>query len=130
MCRLVSIDTNFNTKIMVADIKAEYINNISQKAGLCKNISHIYLFGSALKEECKEASDIDILVVSDIARSKLYKTKSFNLFLVDLHEKDNYYQQYDVICVHGMQELEKNRHRIMLYYDILMNGEELYRRNV
>ena len=79
MCRLVSIDTNFNTKIMVADIKAEYINNISQKAGLCKNISHIYLFGSALKEECKEASDIDILVVSDIARSKLYKTKSFHL---------------------------------------------------
>ncbi len=130
MCRLVSIDTNFNTKIMVADIKAEYINNILQKAGLCKNISHIYLLGSALKEECKEASDIDILVVSDIARSKLYKTKSFNLFLVDLHEKDNYYQQYDVICVHGMQELEKNRHRVMLYYDILMNGEELYRRNV
>lgn len=128
MCRLVSIDTNFNTKIMVADIKAEYINNILQKAGLCKNISHIYLFGSALKEECKEVSDIDILVVSDIARSKLYKTKSFNLFLVDLHEKDNYYQQYDVICVHGMQELEKNRHRVMLYYDILMNGEELYRR--
>ena len=93
-----------------------------------KRQSHIYLFGSALKEECKEASDIDILVVSDIARSKLYKTKSFNLFLVDLHEKDNYYQQYDVICVHGMQELEKNRHRVMLYYDILMNGEELYRR--
>ena len=44
MCRLVSIDTNFNTKIMVADIKAEYINNISQKAGLCKNISHIYFW--------------------------------------------------------------------------------------
>ena len=128
MCRLVGIGTNFNTKVMVADIKAEYIINILEKADLCRNICSIYLFGSVLKEECREDSDIDVLIVSDIARSKLYKSKSFNHFLIRLHERDNYLQQYDVICVHGMNELEKNRHKVILYNDVLMNGRELYRR--
>lgn len=128
MCRLVSMDTNFDSNIMVADIKAEYIANILDKAGICRNICSIYLFGSVLNEECKETSDIDVLVVSDIARSKLYKTKSFNQFLGRLHEKDGYLQQYDVICVHGMEELKKNRDRVMLYHDVLTSGKELYRR--
>lgn len=128
MCRLVGINTNFDTKIMVADIKMKYVINILEKADICKNICSIYLFGSVLKEECKEESDIDVLVVSDITRSKLYKLKSFNQFLIKLHEKDDYVQQYDVICVHGMKELEKNQHRVMLYHDILANGRELYRR--
>lgn len=128
MCRLVDIDTNFNTKIAVADIKAEYINSILKNAVLCKNICNIYLFGSALKEDCKETSDIDVLVVSDVARSKLYKMKSFHSFLIKLHEKDHYFQQYDVVCVHGMEELKKNRHKVVLYNDVLVNGKELYRR--
>lgn len=128
MCRLVGINTNFDTKIMVADIKMKYVINILEKADICKNICSIYLFGSVLKEECKEESDIDVLVVSDITRSKLYKLKSFHQFLIKLHEKDDYVQQYDVICVHGMKELEKNQHRVMLYHDILANGRELYRR--
>lgn len=126
MCRLVNIDTNFDSNIMVADIKAEYIANILEKAEICRNICSIYLFGSALNEECRETSDIDVLVVSDVTRSKLYKTKSFNQFLVKLHEKDGYLQQYDVICVHGMKELEKNRGKF--YHDVLANGKELYRR--
>lgn len=128
MCRLVGIDTNFDTKIMVADIKIKYIANILEKADICRNILSIYLFGSVLKEECEESSDIDILVVSEVTRSKLYKSKSFNQFLMKLHDKDSYYQQYDVICVHGMKELEKNRHKVRLYNDVLTNGRELYRR--
>lgn len=128
MCKLVGIDTNFDTRIMVADIKTEYIVNILEKADICKDICSIYLFGSVLNEECKADSDIDILVVSDITRSKLYRTKNFKRFLMELHEKDDYFQQYDVICVHGMKELQKNRHRVMLYDDILTNGRELYRR--
>ncbi len=128
MSRLIYIDTNFNTKIMIADIKEEYVANILEKADICSNISSIYLFGSVLSEECNEDSDIDLLVVSDIPRSRLYKTKSYSRFLTGLHDKDDYYQQYDVICVHGMDELKKNRRRIMLYDELLANGRELYRR--
>ncbi len=129
MSRLIEIDTNFDTRIMVAEIKAEYITNILEKAHICRNISNIFLFGSVLIEECTEESDIDLLVVSDVTRSRLYRTKSYQIFLMKMHDKDNYYQQYDVICVHGIGELEKNRHKIMLYNDVLMNGSELYRRN-
>lgn len=43
MCRLVGIDTNFNTEIKVADIKAVYIMNIMEKAVICQNIRSIYL---------------------------------------------------------------------------------------
>lgn len=128
MCRLVGIDTNFNTEIKVADIKAVYIMNIMEKAVICQNIRSIYLFGSVLKEECEQESDIDLLVVSDVTRSKLYKTKSFQRFMVKLHDRDDYFQQYDVICVHGMNELEKNKNKIVLYNEILTNGMELYRR--
>ena len=128
MCMLVNVDTNFNTNIMVADIKEEYVVNILEKARICSNISSIYLFASVLSEECNEDSDIDLLVVSDISRSRLYKTKSYGRFLTGLHDRDDYFQQYDVICVHGMDELKKNRHRIMLYEDLLANGKELYRR--
>jgi len=52
VCRLVSIDTNFHSEIMVADIKAEHIMNILEKACICRNICNIYLFGLVLKEEC------------------------------------------------------------------------------
>lgn len=128
MCSLVEIDTNFDTRIMVADIKEAYVINILEKAGICRNICNIYLFGSVLREECKEESDIDVLVVSDLARSRLYKNKDFNRFLTKLHERDNYIQQYDVICVHGIEVLEKNRQRIKLYDEVLTNGRELYRR--
>lgn len=88
MCGLVDINTHFNTKVMVADVKAAYIVNIMEKAAICKNVQSIYLFGSVLKEVCREDSDIDLLVVSDIARSKLYKTRGFKHFLVKLHDKE------------------------------------------
>lgn len=67
-----------------------------------------------------------MLVDSDISRSRLSKTKSHSLFLTGLHDKDNYFQQYDVICVYGMGELKKNRYKIALFNDVLTNGSELY----
>lgn len=63
--------------------------------------------------------------MSDVTRSRLYKTKDFNQFLMKLHEKDGYFQQYNVICVHRMRELEKKRHKVALYNEILANGREL-----
>jgi hypothetical protein len=49
--------------------------------------------------------------------------------MVKLHDRDDYFQQYDVICVHGINELEKNKNKIVLYNEILTNGMELYRRD-
>lgn len=128
MCQLVNIETNFGTEIPVADIKAEYITNVLEKAGICRNIFRIFLFGSALEERCREESDIDLLVISNISRPKLYVTESFHWFLAAIYDMDGGTQKYDMICTYGLDELERDRRRICSYRRILFEGKEIYRR--
>lgn len=128
MCQMVSIKTNFDTEIQVADIKKDVIENIIKAASACKRICQIILFGSAIEERCQEDSDIDMLVVSDTTRSRLHKDKGYREFLKKLHEKDEYKQTYDVICVHGMEEIYQKQDRVGLFRDVMECGQTLYRR--
>lgn len=128
MCQMIHVKTNFNTEIEVADIKKEIIENILEAVNACTKICQIILFGSVIESRCTEDSDVDILVVSEISRSKLYRDKGFQEFLKKLHDKDNYEQMYDVICVHGMDEIYKNKSETNLFQDIIKNGKTLYRR--
>lgn len=128
MCQMASVKTNFNTQIQVADIKKDVIENIIEAASVCTRICQIILFGSALESRCVDNSDIDILVVSDTTRSKLYRDKGYQEFLKRLHEKDGYEQMYDVICVHGMEEIYKKQDSIGLFRDVIKCGQTLYRR--
>lgn len=80
MCRMATVKTNYNTEIEVADIKKDVIENIIEAAGVCIPICQIILFGSVLENRCTEDSDIDMLVVSDTVRSKLYKDKTYQEF--------------------------------------------------
>lgn len=128
MCKMVSIKTNFDTEIQVADIKKDVIENIIKAASACTKICQIILFGSAIENRCQEDSDVDMLVVSEITRSRLYKDKGYQEFLKRLHEKDEYEQRYDVICVHGMEELYQKQDSVGLFRDVLECGQTLYRR--
>ncbi|MCM1186376.1 MAG: nucleotidyltransferase domain-containing protein [Lachnoclostridium sp.] len=128
MCRLISIETNFNTKIEVADIKKDVIENIIEAASVCTRICQIILFGSVIGSRCTEDSDVDMLVISDTSRSRLYKDKSYQEFLKRLHDRDDYKQIYDVICVHGMEEVYQYRNKVNLFQNILNCGKTLYRR--
>lgn len=128
MCRMASVKTNFNTEIQVADIKKEVIENIIEAASVCNKICQIILFGSVIESRCQEDSDIDMLVVSDMARSKLYKDKGYQEFLKRLHKKDGYEQVYDVICVHGVEEIYQKRDSVGLFRDVIECGKTLYRR--
>lgn len=128
MCRMASVKTNFNTEIQVADIKKEVIENIIEAANVCNKICQIILFGSVIESRCQEDSDIDMLVVSDMARSKLYKDKGYQEFLKRLHKKDGYEQVYDVICVHGVEEIYQKRDSVGLFRDVIECGKTLYRR--
>lgn len=128
MCQMVSIKTNFDTEIQVADIKKDVIENIIKAASVCTKICQIILFGSAIENRCQEDSDVDMLVVSDITRSRLYKDKGYQEFLKRLHEKDEYEQRYDVICVHGMEELYQKQDSVGLFRDVIEFGQTLYRR--
>lgn len=128
MCQLISVKTNFNTEIEVADIKKDVIENIIKAAGVCTKICQIILFGSAIESRCTEDSDVDLLVISDTSRSRLYKDKGYREFLKRLHDKDDYEQRYDVICVNGMEEVYRHRDTVGLFQDALNCGKTLYRR--
>lgn len=128
MCRMVPVRTNFNTEVQVADIKKDVIENIIEAASVCERICRIILFGSAIESRCQENSDVDMLVVSDINRSKLYRDKGYQEFLKRLYTKDGYEQMYDVICVHGMEEVYQKQESVGLFRDVLECGQTLYRR--
>lgn len=128
MCQMVSIKTNFDTEIQVADIKKDVIENIIKAASACTKICQIILFGSVIENRCQEESDVDMLVVSETTRSRLYKDKGYQEFLKRMHEKDEYEQRYDVICVHGMEELYQKQDSVGLFRDVIECGQTLYRR--
>lgn len=128
MCQLIPVKTNFNTEIEVADIKKDIIENIIEAAGACTRICQIILFGSVIESRCTEDSDVDMLVISDTSRSRLYKDKSYREFLKRLHDKDDYEQMYDVICVHGMEEIYQYQDTVSLFRDVIDYGKTLYRR--
>lgn len=128
MCQLVPVKTNFNTEIEVADIKKDVIENIIKAAGVCTKICQIILFGSVIESRCTEDSDVDMLVISDISRSRLYKDKGYQEFLKRLHDRDDYEQLYDVICVNGMEEIYRHCDRNSLFQEVLDCGKTLYRR--
>lgn len=128
MCRMVSVKTNFDTEIQVADIKKDVIENIIKAASVCTRICQIILFGSVIEDRCQEDSDVDMLVVSDTTRSQLYKDKGYQEFLKRLHAKDGYEQMYDVICVNGIEEIYQKQDSIGLFRDVIECGKTLYRR--
>ena len=59
MCKLIKVNTNYDSSVMVADYKAEIIRHIISTANKCPDIDAIMLFGSVLEERCKEKSDIE-----------------------------------------------------------------------
>lgn len=128
MCNLVNINTNYNTQVRVAEIKIKEIQNIIAAASKCVHIQEIILFGSALEERCTDESDIDIVVISNVARSRLYRLKTYAEFLSSLHQDDDYIQQYDVICVNGRDQLIKNKDKIKLYDNVIKYGQTIYKR--
>ncbi|MCI6242952.1 MAG: nucleotidyltransferase domain-containing protein [Agathobacter sp.] len=125
MCRLVSIQTNTGTYIKVADIKAEIIKKILKIAPICSKIDHIYIFGSSVEERCTEKSDIDMAIVSNITRSKLYNDKDYKeitnrLYNIDLE------QDYDILQFNSVDSIKKSKDAVCI--DILTKGKLIYSR--
>ena len=124
---MVNVKTNFGSEIEVADIKRNVIENIIEAAEACSKIYQIILFGSVIENTCTEDSDIDMLIVSNTTRSKLYKDKGYQKFLQSLHDRDDYEQLYDVICVQGMKEVYQHQDS-NLFRDVIEKGKTLYKK--
>ena len=126
MCKLSEINTNYGAIINVADIKKASISNIIEAASVCDKIDYIYLFGSALENRCKEQSDIDIAIISNISRSKLFKNKSYDEFTTKLYSK-SLNQDYDILFFESQEDL--NNSNDLICKEILQKGQLLYKRD-
>lgn len=125
MCKLVNIRSNSNELISVADIKSNIIKEIIKLADRCDKIECIYLFGSSLEDRCKDSSDIDLAIISNITRSKLFQNKAFKEFKRQIYNLDTD-QEYDFIQFNSLDALTKSKDNIC--NEILTKGKIIYRR--
>ena len=124
MCKLQTLRTNCGTDVLVADIKKACIENIIQAAFACEKIDAIYLFGSALELRCKNTSDIDIAIVSNVTRAKLFNTKSYNDFTSKVYAKD-IYQDYDILQFDSEEKMFSGS---AIGNEIKQKGQLIYKR--
>ncbi|MCH5270361.1 MAG: nucleotidyltransferase domain-containing protein [Lachnospiraceae bacterium] len=125
MCKLVTIENSNGAKIEVADIKAEIIKKIISLAHSCDKIDYIYVFGSTVEESCTSKSDIDIAIISNVTRSKLFQTKSYNEFTNELYNID-LNQEYDILQFNSLDAIKNSEDFVCR--DILDKGKLLYER--
>lgn len=126
MAKLIKLcENNLISDIKVADIKINAIKNIINSAKECKSIDYIILFGSSLEERCNEESDIDIAIISNITRSRLYRVKEYRDFLANVY-KYNLRQEYDIIQFNSLEDIKK--HKYGVYLDIAEKGKIIYSR--
>lgn len=127
MCKLVTLKTNYGTKVEVADIKKDYIENIINEAQKCRQISAIILFGSALEEWCKDSSDIDIAIISHQTINDLSKNKGFSRFVEAVYSMD-FSQAYDRLYFHSIEEIEQKKDTVPICKELSDKGKVIYRR--
>lgn len=126
MAKLIKLyENNLISDIKVADIKINAIKNIINSAKECKSIDYIILFGSSLEERCNEESDIDIAIISNITRSRLYRVKEYSDFLANIYKYD-LRQEYDIIQFNSLEDI--NKHKYGVYLDIAEKGKTIYSR--
>ena len=125
MCKLVLLQTNFQTEVAIADIKKAYIENIIHSAEKCDKIDAIVLFGSSLESRCEEGSDIDIAVVSMYTVEHLCRYKSFRNFTDSIYSKDMN-QNYDILYFKSFDEIERNEGKVAICGELRKKGKVIY----
>ncbi len=70
-------------------------------------------------------SDIDIAIVTNISRSKLFKNKSYDDFTTRLYSK-SLEQDYDILFFESQKDLKSSND--LVCKEILQKGQLLYKR--
>lgn len=118
------MQNNVGDSFGVADIKKDIIEEIIRIAAECKLIDKIYLFGSSLEKRCTQKSDIDLAIVSNVTRSKLFRSKSYDDFTTKLY-KINEGQDYDILTFNSQAALDNSKEFVAR--DILTKGKVIFK---
>lgn len=124
MCNIVTMKNNVGDSFEVADIKKDIIEEIIKIAAECKLIDTIYLFGSSLEKRCTNKSDIDLAIVSNVTRSRLFRSKAYDDFKTKLY-KISEDQDYDILTFNSQAALDKSKEFVAR--DILTKGKIIFK---
>ena len=91
----------------------------------CSKIEEVILFGSSLEERCNEQSDIDIAVISNVTRAKLFHNKAYHEFIRKIYLY-KIGQDYDVLQFNSVSDIDGSKD--MVCFDIKHTGKTIYRR--
>lgn len=78
-----------------------------------------------MNESCTDKSDIDIAIISNVTRSKLFQTKSYNEFTDNLYNID-IDQDYDILQFNSLDAITNSDD--FAGRDIIDKGQLLYER--
>ena len=83
------------------------------------------IFGSRARGDYRSNSDIDIAIVSNVIRSKLFQSKDYKEFTNKLYNID-LEQDYDILQFNSLKTIRESKDAVC--YDILTRGKLLYKR--
>jgi len=106
--------------IKVSKFKSHIIPLIIDAAKKCKRIKKIILFGSSIREDCTEDSDIDIAVFGDLTKNKMLTTKEYNRFTYSLLQLTEAAQEFDILY------FDRRKENKSLIYKEVLKGEIIY----
>ena len=127
MSELVQIQNNLGENIKVSSLKIDTIKKISRIASMCDNILAIIVFGSSVEDRCRDTSDIDMAIISDIPTSRLFMKKQFKQFTQRLYSIDTQ-QEYDFLYFNGLEAVSNRKEAVCR--DIVNKGVYIYRKEV
>ena len=78
-----------------------------------------------MEDRCNKDSDIDIVIVSNASRSKLFKNASYRDFKYKLYDADDE-QTYDMLQFDSMTDIETSKDFVCK--DIMNKGQLIYKR--
>ena len=108
-------------KFGLSDDIYEKIKKIADKYNKYK----FKIFGSRARGDYRSNSDIDIAIVSNVIRSKLFQSKDYKEFTNKLYNID-LEQDYDILQFNSLKTIRESKDAVC--YDILTRGKLLYKR--
>lgn len=126
MCRLVDVITNTGNVVQVSEYKKAQIEEMIQKASDCTVIDQIILFGSSISSDCKENSDIDVVIISKESVSKLSQNKRYRAYWERIYQLDCFKTDYDVLYFTSYEDIVNKREQVPVCNEIIEKGRIIY----
>lgn len=126
MCKLVDVATNTGDVILVSEYKKQQIEEMIQKAADCALIDQIILFGSSLNSDCKENSDIDVVIISKASVSKLSQNKRYRAYWERIYRLDSFKTDYDILYFTSYEDIVSKKEQVPICKEIIEKGKIIY----